>query len=80
MRAIVVFVPMRSLLEYLTGKRALANVPEGARLTSAWVHTSYHAGREGPRALAVRVEHESFADVTGLRIPFVKAQFRRIAK
>lgn len=75
--AIIVLVPAKSLLHYLTGRRRLSNVPEGAVQTATWMHTG---GPDGVRALylALRIEHESFRAVPcGLRIPFVRARFER---
>jgi hypothetical protein len=75
-RAIILWLHEAGLLEYLTGKRVIANIPEGAIMTACWFDGPVIGHR---RFLCIRVEHESFNEVPqGRRIPRVKARFRRL--
>lgn len=79
-RAIILLVPQASIMEYLTGKRALSNVPEGACVRSMWIDR--WGWVPGPNMiLAMRLEHASFPRVpSGRRLPRIKARFRRLSQ
>lgn len=77
MRQQIVVLSGLHLLDYFTGRRRLANIPDGATLASWWidVRRDGDSGLTAPR-LHLRLEHESFAEVpAGARIPSVRARF-----
>lgn len=78
-RAIILLVPRESVFAYLTGQRVLSNVPADATLRSMWIDLR-SSGFYGRHYLALRMEHPSFKPIRRtLRIPFVKARFRKVA-
>lgn len=80
-RAIILLVPQASIMEYLTGKRALSNVPEGACVRSMWIDRWAWVAAGPNMILAMRLEHPSFPPVQpGRRLPRIRARFRRLSQ
>lgn len=76
---IVIRIWEPALAEYLTGKRTILNIPEGAKVISAWFDRSY-PDNEDRNFLCIRIEHESLPEhVPGSKLPVQRAKFRRAA-
>lgn len=79
--AIILVIRQANILEYLTGRRRVMNIPDGAFLKSFWPsdHQSLNYNPDEGLKLALWVEHESLPAIpVGGRVPFVTAKFRRV--
>lgn len=73
-RQVIATVPESLILQLITGQVTVTNLPDTARVVSAWFDTIPIGGRP-TRLLKIRLEDESFPPITpGLRIPRLKLQ------
>jgi hypothetical protein len=61
-RQVIATIPLDSLLDLITGCRIVSNVPEGARIVSAWFDGFEVAGEPSVRVLRIRMEAESLPE------------------
>lgn len=72
----VMRISHRNLLEYLTGKRRVVNIPDGAKLLSAWFDRPFYPESE-KIFLHLRIEHESLeGQGPGCRLRMVGVKYR----
>jgi hypothetical protein len=65
MKAVIVSIPLDALLDLITGRRTVANLPATAKLSAAWLEGFAIAGEDPPVSrLTMRLEDESFPEVT----------------
>lgn len=74
----VLRLPLSALLDVLSGKLQIHNIPPGAKLISTWPDSIYDGVTEIEKLICVRIEHESLPTfVDGGRIPHVAALLRK---
>jgi len=79
--AIIISIPQASLVEYLTARRCLPELPPDATVAAAWIERQFVDGAEQPCHLVLRLEHPSFPLIpAGSRVPRVKTRFRRLSE
>jgi hypothetical protein len=73
-RQIIGTIPLDSLLDVIAGRRTVLNVPEGAKIVSAWFDGFAMAGKEpSARLLRIRMEAESLPETQdGARLPMMR--------
>ena len=72
-------IPQDKVLDYLTGKGVVVNIPEGSRLVRLALDVDLCAETIPlSNILVITIEHESFRAVEeGGRLPVVEVQYRR---
>jgi hypothetical protein len=79
-RFVIASVPLDALLDLITGRRKVTNLPPTTKIVGAWLDGFALAGEELPvQRLMLRLEDDSFPEVTNRvrRLPRLKLRATR---
>ena len=62
LRQQIVRLPVDALLDVLSGKLRVANIPSGATLVSSWYDSTFDGMKEVSRVLCLRIEHSTLPE------------------
>jgi hypothetical protein len=73
-RQTITTIPLADLLDLISGRRIAVNLPEGAKIISAWFDGFELAGAEpSRRLLRLRIESDALPETeVGMKLPMMK--------